>query len=346
MSIWDDKQGRKHVGIMVGGQRIHRILPEGSTASDAKRIEAELRGALEKSPAKEVNIPGDPPMTAIMALYVDHAKNLRSADTSEHHAKRLGPWAQKYKASQAKAFADHVIRDMRAKVEDPKTGDMKPAYAAATINRSLATAKKGLTLAWEQNLTPENYGLRIKAVQVNNKREVFLTVDQVHQIADSCQPETQAAIWAALLTGARRGELFKIKAEHIGAEEIYIPSSHTKTNASRVVPIIPALRPWLKHFPLTLTVEGLKSNWARARVRADMEHVNFHDLRHSCASIMLGLGVDLYTISKILGHSNTQTTQRYAHLQIDAQRKALNKLSNLVMEPKKKAPAVRKTAKA
>jgi site-specific recombinase XerD len=45
---------------------------------------------------------------------------------------------------------------------------------------------------------------------------------------------------------------------------------------------------------------------------------------------MLGLGVDLYTISKILGHANVQTTQRYAHLQVDAQRAALDKLSQLV----------------
>lgn len=32
-----------------------------------------------------------------------------------------------------------------------------------------------------------------------------------------------------------------------------------------------------------------------------MPHVNFHDLRHSCASVLVGLGVDLYTISKVLG---------------------------------------------
>lgn len=346
MSIWEDKNGRKHVGIMVGGKRVHRILPAGATSGDAKRIDAELRGAIEKSP-KQVDIPGDPPMTAIMALYVEHAKGLRSADTSEHHAKRLGPWAAKYKASQANAFAAHVIRDMSAKIKDEKTGKLNAAYAPATINRSLATAKKGLTLAWERHITPENYGLRIKSVPVNNKREVFLTVEQVHQIADGCQPQTQAAIWAALLTGARRGELCQIRAEHIGEDVIMIPASHTKTNLARVVPIIPALRPWLKHFPLTLSVEGLKSNWQRARVRAGMEHVNFHDLRHSCASIMLGLGVDLYTISKILGHSTIQTTQRYSHLQVDAQREALGKLGDLVMPPpKKKAPAARKTARA
>lgn len=157
-------------------------------------------------------------------------------------------------------------------------------------------------------------------------------VEEVRMIADHCAEQAQAAIWAALLTGARRGELFQIRREDIGVDAIRPPASHTKTLKTRVIPIIPALRPWLKHFPLTLTVDGLKSPWRRARVKARMEHVNFHDLRHSCASIMLGLGVNLYTISKILGHSNVQTTQRYAHLQIDAQRAALDKLSALVQK--------------
>ncbi|HCY16353.1 MAG: integrase [Curvibacter sp. GWA2_64_110] len=341
MSIWQDKQGRRHVGLMVRGQRIHRILPENTSSRDAQLIEAQLRGAMAKG--AQVSVPGDPPMTAVLALYTQHAARLRSADTSKHHAQRLGPWAVKYTASQAREFAAHVIKDMSRLVEDPKTGKKAPAYAAATINRSLATAKKGLALAWEQNLTPENYGLRIKTVAVNNKREVFLTVDQVRTIASHCSEQAQAAIWAALLTGARRGELFQIRAEHIGRNEITIPSSHTKTLRPRVVPIIPALRPWLKHFPLTITVDGVKSAWRRARVDAGMEHVNFHDLRHSCASILLSLGVDLYTIGKILGHSNTQTTQRYAHLQIEQQRTALDKLSQLVKTTSKKQKA--RTAK-
>lgn len=347
MSIWEDKEGRRHVGIMVGGKRIHRILPEGTSASDAKRIEAELRGDLAQATRPRA-MPDDLPMTAALSLYTRHAAHLRSADTSKHHAQRLGPWAERYMASQAREFAAHVIKDMRQLVKDPATGEMRPAYAPATINRSLATAKKGLALAWEQNLTPENYGLRIKGVPVNNKREIFLTVDQVRTLAGHCSEQVQAAIWAALLTGARRGELFQIRAEHIGLDTIIIPSSHTKTLRPRVVPIIPALRPWLKHFPLTITVDGAKSAWRRARVAAGMDRVNFHDLRHSCASILLGLGVDLYTIGKILGHSNTQTTQRYAHLQIEQQRAALAKLGNLVQPaPKKeKARATGKVARA
>ena len=216
-------------------------------------------------------------------------------------------------------------------IPNKKTGKLEPAYAPATVNRSLACAKKGLQLAWRQRLIPENYGLRIDNVAVNNKREVFLTVEQGRKIASFCTPIAQAAIWAALLTGARRGELFQIQREHIGKDSITFPASNTKTLRMRVAPIIPALRPWLKYFPLEMTLYGVQSSWRRARVKAGMPHVNFHDLRHSCASIMLGLGVDLYTISKILGHANVQTTQRYAHLQVDAQRLTLDKLSALVV---------------
>lgn len=330
MSQWTDKDGRKHVGLMVGGKRVHRRLPEGTTASDSKRIDAELRNALGR---KSVHIPGDPPMVAALAVYKNHAKTLRSKDTSIHHAQRITAWCDKYTCSQARECAAHITRDMTELVTDKKTAKLKPAYAPATVNRSLAVLKKGLALLWESNRTPENYGLRIKTLPVNNKREIFLRPAQVAALTAECgNEEVKAVIWTALLTGARRGEIFKIDRLRISRNEIDIPASHTKTLRSRVVPIVPALRPWLKHFPLTITVEGFKSAFERARIKADMENVNFHDLRHSCASMLVGLGVDLFTVSKILGHSNTQTTQRYAHLQIEQQRDALNKLSAAVQK--------------
>ena len=293
-----------------------------------------MRGSVARAPEKPLMIQGDPPMLVILALYVEHSKTLRSSETSEFHVKRLEPWARKYKASQAQEFSDHVIKDMSQKILNKKTGKMTRAYAPATINRSLACAKKGLAIAWRQRLIAENYGLRIENMKVNNKREVFLSVAEVQQIAQHCTVQMQAVIWAALLTGARRGELLQIRKEDIGTDTITLPSSHTKTLRARVIPIIPALRPWLEYFPVEVNFYGVQSAWRRARVKARMEHVNFHDLRHSCASIMLGLGVDLYTISKILGHSNVQTTQRYAHLQVDAQRVALDKLSALVQAKK------------
>lgn len=311
MSTWRDKKNRWHAAVMVNGQRVHRALPHGATASDAKQLEAELRAAMaaKRAPA----IPGDPPMLAVLNLYAAHALTLRSPSTAQHHAARIAPWAQKYKASQARQCAAHVVRDMVGK------------YAPATINRSLGALKKALKIAWERNATPEDYSAHVKRLPEHNARETHLSVQQVKLLADHAPEQTRAAIWIALLTGCRRGEIFKIKAEDIGTETITIRAGNTKTLKTRLVPIIPALRPWLQYLPFSNTVEGVKSGFRRARAAAGMPNIKFHDLRHSCATILIASGADLYTVAKVLGHSSIKTTERYAHHQIEAQRAALAK---------------------
>ena len=311
MSIWIDKRGRRHVGIMAGGRRVHRILPAGATAGDAKQLEADLRAALAVSQTPA--IPGDPKLTEIMSLYITHADTLRSSATAVHHANRIGPWCEKYRASQSRQAAEHIVRDM--------TGH----YAPATINRSLGTLKKSLRIAWERGLLPLDYSAHVKRLPEHNERSTVLTLDQVQAIAGRCSQPVQAAIWIALMTGARRGEICKLQKADIGKTSVLIHAGNTKTLKTRTVPIVPAVRPWLAHVPLAVSAEGIKTAWQRARVAAGMPEVNFHDLRHSCASILIASGADLFTVSKILGHASTRTTERYAHMQIEQQRRAMTK---------------------
>lgn len=105
MSIWTDQQGRLRVGIMVKGKRIHRRLPEGATKSDAKLVEAEMRKA-----ASVKQISSDPPMPAVMDLYLAHALTLRSHETARFHALRCGAWCEG-KMAFAEKFGDvsHMI---------------------------------------------------------------------------------------------------------------------------------------------------------------------------------------------------------------------------------------------
>ncbi|MGJ7500122.1 tyrosine-type recombinase/integrase [Variovorax sp. ZT5P49] len=310
MSIWIDKQGRRHVGLMVSGRRVHRILPEGASASDAKQLEADLRRRLTAPKP----LAGDPLLVAVMPLYLAHAKGTRWPEQAKQCAMRIQPWLTGFRASQAREVAATIIRDM------------KPKYAPATINRSLATLKKALSLAWELGQTEINHGAAIKSLPPNNKREVFLTPAQVEKLAGHCPEPVQAAIWIALYTGARRGEILAMKPEDVAKTALTIHARNTKTLRTRVIPIVKPLRPWLKHLPLPYKdYEGLKSGFQRGRKAAGMEHVNFHDLRHSCASILVASGADLYTVSKILGHSSIITTQRYSHLQVKQQRSAMVK---------------------
>lgn len=252
-----------------------------------------------------------------MALYIDAAEHLRSPDTAKFHAGRIGPWAEKYTASQARQCAAHIVTDMLG------------AYAPATINRSLGTLKRALKLAWERGATPVDYSAHVKRLPENNRRDVYLTMDQVKVLADCASENVRAAIWIALLTGCRRGEVCKIEPQHIGEDTIQVPAGNTKTMRTRTVPLVPALRPWIKYLPLPINFEGVKSGFRRAREKAGMPHVHFHDLRHSCATIMLGLGVPLHVIRDILGHTTIRTTERYAHAMVQPQREALQQLGAL-----------------
>lgn len=314
-----DAEGRWHAEVCIGRRRLHRRLPQGATAGDAKRLEAELTRALHSDrTARLPAIPGDPPLVDLVGTYTQyHAKHLRSESTAKHHANRLGPWLIGRRASEARVVAATIIKDMRG------------SYAPATINRSLGILKKSLSMAWESGITPVDYSSLVKRLPENNQRTVYLSMAEVKQIADHASENVQAAIWIALLTGCRRGEVCKIDQADIGEATIRILAGNTKTLRYREVPIVPALRPWLKHLPLAINFEGLKSGFRRAREAASMPHVHFHDLRHSCATILLQLGVDLHVVREILGHTSIKTTERYAHVMVQPQREALEKLGVL-----------------
>ncbi|WP_372636019.1 site-specific integrase [Cohnella sp.] len=82
-----------------------------------------------------------------------------------------------------------------------------------------------------------------------------------------------------------------------------------------------------QHFPIVLEKHGLK-------------HIRFHDLRHSCASLLLANGVSLKEIQEWLGHSHYSTTANiYAHLDYSSKVSSAQVMSNTLQIPiKQKAP--------
>jgi integrase len=320
MPVRKDAEGRYHAEVCINRRRLHRRLPEGATAGDAKRVEAELTRALHLTPVtRAVHIPGDPPLTELLADYSErHALNLRSTDTAQYHAYRIGRWCEGRRASEAQQVAEAIVQDL--------TGH----YAPATINRSLGTLKKALRMAWKRGRLPVDYSGMIDRLPENNQRTLYLSIDQVRVLADAASEPVRAAIWIGLLTGCRRGEVCKIQRADIAADHIRIQAGNTKTLKYREVPIVPALRPWLAHLPLAVTFEGVKSGIRRARVKAGLPDVGFHTLRHSCATILLGMGTPLHVVRDVLGHTSIKQTERYAHAMMAPQRTALEGLGAAV----------------
>lgn len=76
--------------------------------------------------------------------------------------------------------------------------------------------------------------------------------------------------------------------------------------------------------------QDLKKFWGRVRAKAGIPDVRIHDLRHTFASYAVARGLPLYSVGKLLGHSNTATTQKYAHLDLSALRQATDTIGGML----------------
>lgn len=75
---------------------------------------------------------------------------------------------------------------------------------------------------------------------------------------------------------------------------------------------------------------NLEKPWRRIRKKAGLKDVRLHDLRHTFASVGAGLGEGLAILGKLLGHTQSQTTQRYAHLDLDPVAKAAERIGQVL----------------
>ena len=116
-------------------------------------------------------------------------------------------------------------------------------------------------------------------------------------------------------------------------------------SGARRVPLTPAIEAVLSGIPRAgdnpWVISGRRPGqrigaihrvWMRLRVRAGLEDVRLHDLRHSYASRALALGETLPAIGRLLGHSRVETTARYAHLADDSVRQVAIRVSGSIAD--------------
>jgi integrase len=145
-------------------------------------------------------------------------------------------------------------------------------------------------------------------------------------------PHAAAALRLLLFTGCRLREILHLKWEHVDFERGLLFLSESKTGKKTVILNAPALAvlSTLPHVgPFIVAGDDperprtdLKRPWAMVTREASLDGLRIHDLRHSFASFGAGGGLGLPIIGKLLGHTQSSTTMRYAHLDNDPLRRA------------------------
>ena len=148
-------------------------------------------------------------------------------------------------------------------------------------------------------------------------------------------PFAVAAIRLLILTGARLREILHAQWSQVDLERGVIFLADSKTGKkpiylSAAAQFVLADLPRIEGNPHIIAGANdgapradLKKPWAAVCRAASLEGLRLHDLRHSFASIGAGGGMGLPVIGKLLGHSQAATTHRYAHLDSDPMRRAV-----------------------
>ena len=167
-------------------------------------------------------------------------------------------------------------------------------------------------------------------------------------------PFAVAAIRLLILTGARLREILNARWSQVDLERGLIFLADSKTGKkpiylSAAAQTILANLARVEKNPHVIAgaKDGaarvdLKKPWTAVCRAAGLEGVRLHDLRHSFASFGAGASLGLPIIGKLLGHSQPATTHRYAHLDADPLRRAVNTIGasiSAAMEGKKGADA-------
>ena len=148
-------------------------------------------------------------------------------------------------------------------------------------------------------------------------------------------------------SGLRRGEALGLTwgAIDFGRGMIHVQAATSKSGQSRDIPMTAearkVLEAWHKQhapkepaaylfgFPDGARLQSIShKTWGEVMAAARLKDFRFHDLRHDYASRLVMADVDLYSVSKLLGHSDVSMTQRYAHLAPDYLKAAVRKLES------------------
>lgn len=151
-------------------------------------------------------------------------------------------------------------------------------------------------------------------------------------------PHAAAAVRLLILTGARLREILHLRWEHVDLERGLLLLPDSKTGKKAIVLNAPALDilsnlPRIGGYVIAGQAAGaegekpradLNRPWRAISKRAGLSGVRLHDLRHTHASVGASAGLGLPIIGKLLGHTQSSTTARYAHLDADPLIKASN----------------------
>lgn len=359
--LWDSGMPGFGVRILPSGRRSYLVQYRVGTRS--RRLAIGAHGVLTTEQARDlasqalaaVRAGGDPAEDRKRRRQALTVRELADRFDREHIAVRV-------KESTGKEYRRNLTRFIlpalgRLRVEEVTRADIARfhhdlRHIPYQANRNIEIISKMFSLAEMWGLRPDGSNPRRHIRKyAEHKRERFLSAAELKRLGEVLNEMTDERIELAsaitavrllVLTGCRLNEIVKLRWEHVDLTAGVLRLPDSKSGAKTVhlggaaVNILREIKrqPFNPHV-ITGTLPGrplsdLQPFWRRARARAGLKDVRIHDLRHTFASVAVAAGQGLPMIGKLLGHTQVQTTARYAHLAGDPVRAAANDVASII----------------
>ncbi len=199
--------------------------------------------------------------------------------------------------------------------------------------------------AFDDRIIPHNPLRGIEGFRAGESERCYLTLDEVKAMAAAhCKyPALKKAFMFSCLTGIRKSDIEKMRWKEVQQQGEFtcIIFKQKKTGGQEYLDINPQAASYLgkRGKPDDRVFVGFKYSsymitelrmWAvRAGITKD---ITFHSGRHTFAVLMLDLGAEIYTLQKLLGHKEIQTTQIYAKILDKKKQEAVSMIPNILPE--------------
>lgn len=257
---------------------------------------------------------------------------LGTVDTATLTAATIRAWHQGIADEPPRLRTGRTGTQQRYRQEDPD-----PAEALRKrrlrANRHLVTLRAALNRAWQEGHIAKNDAwIRVKPFpSVERQRSRFLSTDEARRLLNACSPDLRPLVQAALLTGARYGELCQLDVRDFQAESKTLFIRDSKSGKPRHIFLNDEGAVFCKRLTLGRPVDApLITRSDGNRWERDHQHrpfkdavkaagidpqFTFHELRHTWASLTVMAGAPLMVVATNLGHRDTRMVERhYGHL--------------------------------
>lgn len=217
----------------------------------------------------------------------------------------------------------------------PCGGNKKGTVSHNTAATYYSIFKAGLKQAFIDGYLTVDISAKIKGIQEQESRREHLSVEELNILAETpCDRSIlkRAALFSAL-TGVRHCDIQKLKWKEIQVvgEQVRLNFTQQKTKGVEYMPISeqayqlcgePGKPEQLvfEDLPDPSWISGPLKRWIKSA--GITRNITFHCFRHTYATLQLAGGTDIYTVSKMLGHTNVKTTQIYAKVVDEKKQKA------------------------